>query len=96
MRRENALAALRRFKKERGKEFDIVALGLFGSVARDEAGERSDVDIVFRTDSPNLFRVSRMRQELAALMGCEVDVVRVRDRMNPRLRARIEREATYV
>lgn len=96
MRRDDALAALRRFKEQHGKEYGIVALGIFGSVARDTAGESSDVDIVFKSDTPNLFRASRMRQELAKLLGCEVDVIRVRDRMNPNLKARIEREAKYV
>lgn len=35
-------------------------------------------------------------QELAKLLGCDVDVVRYRDIMNPRLKARIESEALYV
>lgn len=96
MNRDQALAALRRFKDRRGKEYAITDIGLFGSVARDEAVEASDVDIVYKTDRPNLFRSSRMRQELAELLDCDVDVVRYRDRMNPRLKARIEREALYV
>jgi len=35
-------------------------------------------------------------QELVELLGCDVDVVRYRDRMNPHLKARIECEALYV
>lgn len=69
---------------------------MFGSVARDEAVDGSDVDIVYKTDRPNLIRSSRMRQELVELLGCDVDVVRYRNRMNPRLKARIERDALYI
>jgi uncharacterized protein len=91
-----ALAALRRFKDRRGKEYAITDIGLFGSVARDEAVAAPEVDIVYKRDRPNLFRSSRMRQELAELLGCGMDVVRCRDRMNPSLKVRIEREALYV
>lgn len=96
MNRENALAVLRQFKREHGDEYKLTALGLFGSVARDAATDKSDVDIVFKTDAPNLFRTSRMRQELERLMGRRVDVIRFRERMNPHLKARIEAEARYV
>ncbi len=54
------------------------------------------MDVVFETDAPNLFRTSRMRQELETLLARRVDVVRLRPHMNPRVRARILREARYV
>lgn len=53
---DKALAALRRFKERRGKEYAITDIGLFGSVVRDEAVEASDVDVVYKTDRPNLFQ----------------------------------------
>jgi len=37
-----------------------------------------------------------MRQELEELMGYRVDIIRLRSHMNPRLKARIQREACYV
>ena len=61
-----------------------------------QAQEDSDVDVVFETSEPNLFRTSRMKQELEELLARRVDVVRLRDRMNPRLKQRILREARYV
>ena len=95
MQRDDALRILRDFKEKHGAEYGLTAIGLFGSVARGAAGDSSDVDVVFQTDNPNLFRASRMRLELERMMGCHVDVVRLRDRMNPRLKARIERDAHY-
>ena len=71
-------------------------LGVFGSVARDEAGAKSDVDVVFETDDPNLFRTAHLRQELEEWLGRPVDLVRLCPTMNADLRARILREARYV
>lgn len=95
MTREEALAILKRFKDLHGDEYELKAIGLFGSVARGSATDDSDIDVVFETDRPNLFRASRMRQELEAMMGRRVDVVRLRERMNPHLRQRILRDARY-
>jgi len=96
LKRDDVLAALSRFKRARAAEYGITRIGVFGSVARGEASESSDIDVVFETDTPNLFRTSHLRQELEELMGRHVDVIRLRERMNPRLKARIQREARYV
>jgi predicted nucleotidyltransferase/uncharacterized protein with HEPN domain len=66
---------------------------VFGSFARGEARSDSDVDIVFETNEPNLFRTARMRAELESLLARPVEVVRLRERMNRRLRQRILQEA---
>ena len=94
--RESILAKLRDFKERHGEDYGLRAIGVFGSFARDEAREDSDIDIVFDTSMPNLFRASRMRQDLEEFLGRHVDVVRFREDMNPRLRERIRREAHYV
>ncbi len=87
---------LARFKEQRGSEYDLKSLGVFGSVARGDARADSDIDVVFETDRPNLYRTSSLRQELQGLLKRPVDVVRLRPRMNPTLRDSIEREARYV
>lgn len=89
-------ALLKAFKDQNGRKYNLLSLGYFGSYARGEAGAESDVDIVFETDEPNLFKASAMRLDLEELLGRHVDVVRLRDLMNPRMRDRILREATYV
>ena len=94
--RAYVLEQLRRFKEARGADFRVNRLGVFGSVARDEAGAASDVDIVFETDDPNLFRTAHLRQELEEWLGCSVHIVRLRPAMNAPLRERILLEARYV
>jgi hypothetical protein len=94
--REDVLAALKEFKERRGAEFHLTALGVFGSFARGDATADSDVDVVFETDDPNLFRTARMRMDLEEVLGRHVDVLRLRGGMNQRLMAKVEREAKYV
>ncbi len=89
-------ALLRTFKEQYAEEYHLRALGYFGSYARNEATPESDVDVVFQTDRPDLFITAMLRQDLETFLKHPVDVVRLRDSMNPRLKARIEREATYV
>ena len=93
---EDVLARLRAFKESRQTEYGLSSLGVFGSFARGQAQEESDVDVVFETSEPNLFRTSCMKQELEELLARRVEVVRLRERMNPRLKRRILREARYV
>lgn len=89
-------ALLKEFKDQYAAEYHLTALGYFGSYARDEAGADSDVDIVFDTDSPNLFRTVRMKQDLENVLSRPVDVLQLSGLTNPRLRARVESEAVYV
>ena len=89
-------ALLKAFKQQHAEEYHLLALGYFGSYARGEASEDSDVDIVFDTDAPNLFRAVAMKQDLEELLGRRVDVVQLRGLTNPRLKARVEKEAVYV
>ena len=96
MTTNDVLARLKMFKESRQAEYSLRSLGIFGSYARGQAQEDSDVDVVFETSEPNLFRTSRMKQELEELLVRRVDVVRLRERMNPRLKQRILREARYV
>ena len=96
LRRAQLQALLKTFKEQHAEEYHLLALGYFGSYARDEAIEDSDVDIVFDTDAPNLFKTVLMQQELEKLLGRRVDVLQLRGMTNPRLKARIEKEAVYV
>jgi uncharacterized protein len=89
-------ALLAAFKERHGAEYRLCALGYFGSYARNTATPESDVDIVFDTDAPNLFMTAMMKQDLEELFGRPVDVLQLRGLTNPRLKARIEKEAVYV
>jgi uncharacterized protein len=94
--RNSVLEALRCRKADLAARYGVTSLGVFVSVARDEANDESDVDVVYETTSPNLFRAVRLKCELEAIFRRRVDIVRWRERIDPRLKARIAREAVYV
>lgn len=94
--RQEILALLRDFKVRQGKKYGILRMGIFGSVARDQQTESSDVDIYYEGEAQGLFSLSHLKNELEELLGSPVDIIRLRDRMNELLRRRIEREGIYV
>jgi hypothetical protein len=66
---------------------------VFGSVARAEADEESDIDfLVDMEPGRSLLDMGGLLMDLRELLGCEVDVVTVRA-LKPRIRDRVLREA---
>lgn len=78
------------------REFYVKKIGLFGSYARDEAIDDSDIDIVVELEKADMFYLIGIKQALEEKFGCRVDVVRIRKPMNMSLRRRIEKDAIYV
>lgn len=96
IKKDEVLQVLKRFHDECGTEYGITSLGIFGSVARDCATDDSDVDVVVQIEKPNLFALSGIRMDLEERLHQHVDLVSFRDRMNPFLKERIQKEACYV
>ncbi|WP_415396109.1 nucleotidyltransferase family protein [Sulfurimonas sp. CS5] len=94
--RDEILNILKNYKKNNINKYDIVELGLFGSVARNQASSNSDVDICIKTKTPDMFVLVHIKEELQKLLSNSIDIVRIRDRMNPYLKSRIDKEAIYV
>lgn len=95
MKQKEALEVLQSYKQHHADEFGIIRIGIFGSVARDEATQESDVDVVIETKHPNLFKLSRIRLDLEELMHTHVDLISYRESMNTFLKERIQKEAIY-
>lgn len=96
MERDAILAILRDFKQNFSDKYGILELGVFGSIARDDAREDSDVDICIKTKTPNPFAIVHIKEEIESRVRKHVDIVRVREKMNPFLKERIEKEGVYV
>ena len=96
MKRSEILDILQKFKRENAEKYGILEIGVFGSTARNEAGADSDVDICVKTDTPNPFVLVHIKEDIEGLIRKHVDIVRVRGKMNPFLRERIEKEGQYV
>ena len=96
LRRDDVLDVLRRHKTEFAERYGVVSLGVFGSVARDEAGDDSDVDVVVEMTKPDLFYMVHIKEFLEAELQRPVDIVRYREHMGDFLKQCIDREAVYV
>lgn len=94
--RSKVLEVLRQLKPILKEKYGVSRLGVFGSVARDEATETSDVDVVMEMEQPNLFMRVHIKEELEEALDKPVDVIRYRERMNTFLKRRIDLEAVYV
>jgi uncharacterized protein len=75
------------------KTYGVESISLFGSVARGEAGPRSDVDLLVDVDDEvTLFGLSRLKHHLEDLLGMPVDLV-TSDALRPQMRDSILAEA---
>jgi hypothetical protein len=96
MHRDYILNLLAQYKKNNHEKYGIENIGIFGSVARGDTTELSDVDVCIQTKIPDMFMLVHIKDELQNLFHKSVDIVRLRERMNPYLKKRIEKEAIYV
>ncbi len=96
MSRLEVLSTLRAQQAELHARFGVTRLTLFGSVARDEAGQDSDVDLLVEFDRPvGLFRFIELQNHLEGLLGCGVDLGPPQS-LKPRIRDRVLAEAVRV
>ena len=93
---QECLSKLALFKQEQGDQFGITRLGIFGSVARQENTEDSDIDIVIEVKSPTLSLMYQLKQALINLLGHTVDLVRMRESLRTGLKTAIQKEAIFV
>ena len=96
MEKDEIIRALRSFIALNRDRYEIIRLGVFGSAARDDMNEQSDIDVVVELGKPDLFYLVGIKQDLEEKFRRPVDIVRYRDTMNGFLKKRIDKEAVYV
>ena len=97
MNKHRSIAGLKRHA-EAVKALGATSLYLFGSVARDEASARSDLDVFVEYDENGTFSLLELVGIMLLLedkLGVNVDVT-TRDSLHPMLRADIEHSAIRV
>ncbi|MCM1030088.1 MAG: nucleotidyltransferase domain-containing protein [Oscillibacter sp.] len=90
------LDILRKFKYAFSKKFGIKSLGIFGSFARSQQDESSDVDVVVTLEDPDFFILVSIQEELEKLTGYKVDVVNFRDSLRESFKNNILKDAIFV
>ena len=73
--------------------YDPAKVGIFGSFARGEQREDSDLDVLIRfRNRISLLKLVQIEQELSDKLGIPIDLVTENSLKNPRLRAYIEKD----
>jgi len=94
--REEIIKLLKSYKPIAEGKYGLTRIGIFGSVARGEHTPNSDVDICYEGRFPTLLTLDLIQTDLERLLGCPVDLVRMRDGMDSLLKERINKEAIFV
>ena len=93
---QDCINKLADFKTIFSQKYGITKLGIFGSVARKENTEDSDIDIVVEVKNPSLKLMYELKEALKTLFACEVDLVRFRNSLRPLFKSNILRDVIYV
>lgn len=96
MNRSEAIARLREHEAEL-RQLGVRRLYLFGSTARDEARDDSDIDLFFDYERGafGLFELMDVKERASSILGRRADIM-TRDSLHRILRKSIEAEAVPV
>lgn len=93
---EEVKQRLTQIKPRLQQAYRVTELGIFGSYARQEQTEESDVDILIDYDqAPTLFRLVELREDLSQALEMKVDLV-TKNGLKPRMRDRVLSEVVYL
>ena len=96
MNREQVVSALHQHRDEMRQRFAMKRLSIFGSAARDELREDSDIDVLVEFEGPPTFDgYMGLKDFLEALFSTKVDLA-TPDAIKPRMRSLIERDLIHV
>ena len=96
MKRADAITLLQAHEAQL-KQLGVLTLFMFGSTAREEAREGSDVDLFFDYDKGKLglFQLMDVKEYTSGTLGCKADIM-TRDSIHRVLREEIESSAIRV
>ncbi len=89
---------LRKNKDRLFQKYQLTQIGIFGSIARGEQTENSDIDIIieFEPDTSDLYALKlNLRNEIQSKFNRPVDICRLKY-IKPIFRSQIESEIRYV
>jgi predicted nucleotidyltransferase len=86
---------LKQFKQQHSSEYGIERIGIFGSVARNEQTENSDIDIYYEGKSLRLKSLVELPMALERFLGVSVDVVRKHNNLRPSFLNHIMQDIIY-
>lgn len=96
MGKDECITLLRKYMDILKDKYGIISLSLFGSTARDDQKEGSDIDLFVDTKTPNPFLLMDAKRFLENETGASVDIVRNHQNLNPRLKKRILKDGIFI
>jgi predicted nucleotidyltransferase len=88
--------ALGRCKHLIQEKYQITDIGIFGSYARGEQTEESDIDIlVDYEEAPSFLELANLENYLSEVLAAKVDLV-TKNGMKPRIKSRVLSETVFV
>lgn len=95
MTKETILNYLTTHKQAFQKEYEVEKIGLFGSYARHEANDESDIDI-FVQMKPDLFKLVELKEQIEEDLEKRVDIIRDHKYIKTFLLKMIQKDIAYV
>ena len=96
MNKAECIVLLKKYMNILKEKYGITSLFLFGSTARGEQTEDSDIDLFVDTETPNPFLLMDAKEFLENATGTSVDIVRNHQNLNPRLKKRILKDGIFI
>jgi len=88
---------LRKHKKELKERYKVKSIAIFGSYARSEQKETSDIDILIDYYEPiSLLKLIELENYLSDLLGVKVDLITKNSIHNPYVKKSIEEDLIYI
>jgi predicted nucleotidyltransferase len=98
MNKQNILDYLKSNKERYSKQFGVRFIGLFGSLARDEANKNSDIDILYEIEENkklSMFKYLKLISELEKKFHTKIDLVRDAT-LKPQIKNFVYQDLVYV
>ena len=89
------LTKIRQFKQQCAEKYGIISIGIFGSVARGEQHEGSDLDVFVELKEPDPIVMFDIKDELENICNCKIDLLRLRKNLRSLISQRIEKDGIY-
>ena len=90
----NILNYLKEHYSEFINKYNVEKIGLFGSYARDEATENSDIDIFVKM-KPSLFDMVAIKEQIENDLNRKVDIIREHKNIKPIFLKMIQKDLIY-
>ena len=91
----NILEYLEEHYSEFKNKYNVEQIGLFGSYARDEATNSSDIDIFIKM-KPSLFDLVAIKEQIENDLNKKVDIIREHKNIKPFFLKMIKKDIIYV